>query len=145
MLRSTTGLLIVLSMTLATAGLAEDVVRVFEVEELLADVGEERFSGIPLWHDDKSASHLVHVRPGGSVPDHHHPVYHEAVVVLRGELSLSLDGEEHRITAGQVLYVPAGTYIEGTNEGDEDAVFVAVFSSTGEEGPLTVRGRPDGG
>ena len=48
------------------------------------------------------------IEDGAAVPEHAHP--HEQVVnVLEGELSLTVDGAERVLHAGDVLVIPGGT------------------------------------
>ncbi len=124
-------------------------------------IDEEQNSGVQLYHKSElmkkhdtpftgtrmvDTKHLVsvfiHLAPGAEIPEHHHPVYHENIVALSGELSLWLDDEKHTVRAGDIVFVPAGTIMRGINEGDTDFTAVATFANIGKEGPLMVQGRP---
>ena len=50
--------------------------------------------------------------PEGSGPPPHSHEWDEAFYVLRGELTLVLDGEVHTAGAGSVVYLPGGTVHE---------------------------------
>lgn len=101
------------------------------------------FTSTRLVDADHLVSIFIHLAPGAEIPEHHHPVYHENIVVLSGELSLWLDDEKYTIRAGDIVYVPAGTIMRGKNEGDTDFTAAATFASIGKEGPLMVPGRPE--
>jgi quercetin dioxygenase-like cupin family protein len=62
--------------------------------------------------------------------------------VHRGTVTAVLDGQEHVLRAGDLVYIPARTVIVGRNSGAEEAVVIVVFSSTGAGGPLTIPGPP---
>ena len=101
------------------------------------------FTGTRIVDTEHLVSVFIHLAPGAEIPEHHHPVYHENIVVLSGELSLWLDDEKYTIRAGDIVYVPAGTIMRGKNEGDTDFTAAATFASIGKEGPLMVPGRPE--
>ncbi len=71
--------------------------------------------------------HLVRVTPGTrtSYP-HAEEDEEEFVYVLEGELDAWIDGEVHRVRAGDLVAFPAGTGISHTflNDGDRDAVLL---------------------
>src|SRR5215510_3526498 len=77
--------------------------------------------------------HLVRVAPGTrtSYP-HAEEDEEEFVYVVEGELDVWLDGELHRVRAGDFIAFPHGTGISHTfiNDGDRDAVLI----SGGESG-----------
>ncbi len=101
------------------------------------------FTSTRIVDTEHLVSVFIHLAPGAEIPEHHHPVYHENIVVLSGELSLWLDDEKYTIRAGDIVYVPAGTIMRGKNEGDTDFTAAATFASIGKEGPLMVPGRPE--
>lgn len=48
------------------------------------------------------------MEPGGGIPEHTNTVEHEQFV-LRGRARVGVGGEVTEVTAGDVLYIPAGT------------------------------------
>ncbi|WP_251341332.1 cupin domain-containing protein [Haloplanus halophilus] len=63
--------------------------------------------------------------PGAAVPEHTNAVEHEQYV-LSGEYVVGIDGEEHVVSAGDALLIPAGVPHWYRNEGDEAGAFVCV-------------------
>lgn len=67
------------------------------------------------------------VEPGATVPEHSHP--HEQVgYVVEGTLTFDVDGETHRVEAGDSYVVPGGEPHAAVNEGDVPVVGIDVFS-----------------
>jgi len=61
--------------------------------------------------------------PGAEVPKHTNEVEHEQYV-LEGEYVVGIDGEEHTISAGDALLIPAGVVHWYRNESDRPGAFV---------------------
>ena len=61
--------------------------------------------------------------PGAEVPKHTNEVEHEQYV-LDGEYVAGIDGEEHTVSAGDSLLIPAGTVHWYRNAGDEPGAFI---------------------
>ncbi|WP_049998069.1 cupin domain-containing protein [Halococcus sediminicola] len=60
---------------------------------------------------------------GGDVPKHTNEVEHEQYV-LSGEYTVGIDDEEHTVSAGDSLLIPAGVVHWYRNEGDEEGAFI---------------------
>ncbi len=61
--------------------------------------------------------------PGAEVPRHTNAVEHEQYV-LAGEYVVGLGDEEHRVSVGDSLLVPAGTVHWYRNDGDREGAFL---------------------
>jgi len=61
--------------------------------------------------------------PGAEVPKHTNAVEHEQYV-LDGEYVVGIDGEEHVVSAGDSLLIPAGVPHWYRNEGDDPGAFI---------------------
>jgi len=61
--------------------------------------------------------------PGAEVPRHRNAVEHEQYV-LEGEYVVGVDGEEHAVSAGDSLFIPAGAVHWYRNEGSEPGAFL---------------------
>jgi quercetin dioxygenase-like cupin family protein len=57
------------------------------------------------------------------VPKHTNDIEHEQYV-LDGEYVVGIDGEEHVVSAGDALHIPAGTVHWYRNDGDQEGTFV---------------------
>lgn len=73
-----------------------------------------------------------------SIPDLH-PKSEEIYYVVRGKGELTLDGECYRVSAGMVIYIPAGVTHQSSNTGDEDLCYFFAFSPP----PTEVGVQPD--
>ena len=62
---------------------------------------------------------------GASVPEHTNEVEHEQYV-LRGEYTVGVEGEEHTVSAGDSLLIPAGAVHWYENDGDDEGAFICV-------------------
>lgn len=60
---------------------------------------------------------------GGEVPKHTNEVEHEQYV-LEGEYTVGIDDEEHTVSAGDSLLIPAGVVHWYRNEGEEEGAFI---------------------
>ena len=65
------------------------------------------------------------IDPGATVPKHTNAVEHEQHVI-EGEYVVGIDGEERTVSAGDSLFIPAGTVHWYRNDGDTQGAFVCV-------------------
>jgi quercetin dioxygenase-like cupin family protein len=63
--------------------------------------------------------------PGAEVPRHTNAVEHEQYV-LAGEYVVGIDGEEHTVSTGDALFVPAGVVHWYRNGGERPGAFICV-------------------
>lgn len=70
--------------------------------------------------------------PGASVPAHTNAVEHEQYV-LSGEYTVEIDDEEHTVSRGDALLIPAGTVHAYDNAGDEPGSFLCVVPNGDDE------------
>ena len=74
------------------------------------------------------------MEPGGGMPMHTNTVEHEQYV-LRGSARVIIDGAEHHVKTGDVVYIPAGVPHNYTaDEGAEPFEFICVVPN----GPDTI-------
>lgn len=67
---------------------------------------------------------------------HHHPGHDESFTVEEGAARLELDGRSYDVRRGDVVLIPAGTTIGGTN-GPAGSTVVVVWANTGPRTTLT--------
>ncbi|RQG99422.1 cupin domain-containing protein [Natrarchaeobius oligotrophus] len=65
--------------------------------------------------------------PGGSFPEHSHP-HQQIGYVYKGEMHVSIEGEQYVLGPGDTYLVDGNEVHAGTNEGDEPAEGVDIFS-----------------
>jgi quercetin dioxygenase-like cupin family protein len=70
--------------------------------------------------------------PGASVPKHTNEVEHEQYV-LAGEYVVGIGEEEHTVSAGDSLFIPAGTVHWYRNDGDEEGAFICAVPTGDDE------------
>jgi quercetin dioxygenase-like cupin family protein len=63
---------------------------------------------------------------GGFMPAHTNTVEHEQYV-LRGRASISINGQTHTVSAGDVVFIPEGAPHWYVNNGDEDFEFLCII------------------
>jgi len=88
------------------------------------------------WGDNCDGWHLVRtdalsvieerMPPGTSERSHLHGAARQFFYVLAGELTLELDGTEHRLGANQGLEVAPGLAHQAFNRGEQDVRFLVV-------------------
>jgi quercetin dioxygenase-like cupin family protein len=82
--------------------------------------------GVLLDADDGAPNFAVRrfvLEPGAEVPRHTNAVEHEQYV-LEGEYVVGIGEEEHVVSAGDALLIPAGVVHWYRNEGDEPGAFL---------------------
>jgi quercetin dioxygenase-like cupin family protein len=107
-----------------------------------ADVGYETVDAADglrkgvLINEDHGAPNLAIRRfvlePGGEVPKHTNEVEHEQYV-LQGEYVVGIGEEEHTVSAGDSLFIPAGVIHWYRNEGDEEGAFLCAVPTGDDE------------
>ncbi|MCQ4332954.1 cupin domain-containing protein [Natronomonas sp. F2-12] len=65
------------------------------------------------------------LEPGAEVPKHTNGIEHE-VHAVTGEYVVGIEDEEHSVSAGDSILIPAGTVHWFRNETDEESAFVCM-------------------
>jgi len=97
-----------------------------EIEYESVDAAEGLSKGILLNEADGTPNFAMRrftIDPGAEVPKHTNAVEHEQYV-LDGEYVVGIDGEEHTVSAGDSLLIPAGVAHWYRNESDEAGAFI---------------------
>jgi len=91
--------------------------------------------GVLVGPDDGAPNFAIRrftLEPGASVPKHTNDVEHEQYV-LDGEYVVGIDDEEHVVSAGDSLFIPAGTVHWYRNEGDDPGAFLCAVPNGEDE------------
>ncbi|WP_456412535.1 cupin domain-containing protein [Oceanithermus profundus] len=72
------------------------------------------------------------LEPGGRIPAHRHPTIEHEQFVLKGRMTIGLDGEEREVGPGDAVFIPAGVAHWYENRGDEAVEFLCVIPKTKE-------------
>ena len=102
------------------------VQRAEDIEYEPVDAADGLEKGV-LVDEDRGAPNFAIRRftlePGGRVPKHTNEIEHEQYV-LSGEYVVGIEDEEHVVSAGDSLLIPAGTVHWYRNEGSEEGAFI---------------------
>ena len=79
------------------------------------------------------------MQKGGGMPRHTNTVEHEQYV-LRGEATITIGDATHQVTAGDVVFIPAGAAHSYENTGDGAFEFLCIVPN--EEDKITIVGDP---
>ena len=66
--------------------------------------------------------------PGSQVPYHYHNKRESIIIVIRGEATEIIEGEEVPIKAGDVLHIPAGEKHTTINRSDKDFRYLEFYT-----------------
>lgn len=85
-----------------------------------------------LGHGKNLHATEVTIEPGTSADTHSHP--HEQIsYVAEGEVVMTVDGEEHRLAAGDAVHLPGETPHSATNQGEVNAIIIDMFTPPRED------------
>ena len=65
---------------------------------------------------------------GFSVPTHYHTKHFETFILLSGNAEWTVNGETHKMKAGDAVYIPANAFHSAKTLGDKPAHFVLIYS-----------------
>jgi len=109
--------------------------RADEVEYEPVDAADGLSKGVLVGEGDGAPNFAVRrftLDPGAEVPKHTNDVEHEQYV-LSGEYVVGVDDEEHVVSAGDSLLIPAGVVHWYHNEGDEPGAFLCAVPNGDDE------------
>jgi quercetin dioxygenase-like cupin family protein len=99
------------------------VAQVFDLNALKAFAADKRIRKM-LFKTDQLWSEIACYEPGQSTAMHHHPREEEAIYVLEGAATMSIDGEEVVVPAGAIVRFPANVRHDVRNLGTERCVIM---------------------
>ena len=111
-----------------TADLGPIVKRGDEVAAEPVDAAEGLSKAVLIDESDGApnfAMRRFELAPGAEVPRHTNAVEHEQYV-LAGEYVVGIGDEEHTVSAGDALLIPAGVEHWYRNDGDDPGAFICV-------------------
>ena len=91
---------------------------------------------------EEFAINLNVLPPGAPMALYHHEPHQEGFLVLRGECTVTVEGEEHPLRAWDYFHCPAGVAHVVVGAGEEAALVLAVGSRVGG-GAATYPNDPD--
>ena len=66
------------------------------------------------------------IKPGGSIPKHHHPDIEHEQYVLKGSYRVGIGKRVYRVKPGDSIYIPAGESHWYLNTGRQNAEFLCI-------------------
>jgi quercetin dioxygenase-like cupin family protein len=111
-----------------TSGTSARIRRADAIEYEPVEAAEGLRKGVLLDESDGAPNFAMRrfvLESGAEVPRHTNEVEHEQHV-LEGEYVVGIEDEEHVVTAGDSLLIPAGVVHWYRNEGDESGAFLCV-------------------
>ncbi|WP_256392443.1 cupin domain-containing protein [Natronoarchaeum rubrum] len=109
--------------------------RAEEIEYETVDAAEGLSKGVLIGADESAPNFAVRrfeLDAGAEVPKHTNEVEHEQYV-LSGEYVVGIEDEEHEVSAGDSLLIPAGTVHWYRNESDEAGAFICAVPNGDDE------------
>lgn len=73
-------------------------------------------------------SFFVRLDAGGEIPEHRHGPAEVGLHFLRGNVSVTVDGENRNVEPSTAVYVPVGSTIGLRNTGEKSVEFIAILS-----------------
>jgi len=99
--------------------------QVFDLHALKAFAPDQRVRKL-LFKTEQLWSEIACYEPGQSTVMHQHPLEEEAIFVLEGTATMSIDGEEVVVPAGSVVQFPNSVLHDVRNLGAERCVIMFV-------------------
>jgi quercetin dioxygenase-like cupin family protein len=99
------------------------------------DAADGLSKGVLVDEDDGAPNFALRrftLNPGAEVPKHTNEVEHEQYV-LSGEYVVGIEGEEHVVSEGDTLLIPAGAVHWYRNESDEQGAFLCAVPNGDDE------------
>jgi len=94
-------------------------------------------------HGEKMTFAVVDLEPNLDVPEHHH-LNEQVGMVLKGFVTMTVDGESRRLGAGETYVIP-GDVPHSASTGPEGASVLDVFTPTREDWEKAQRLEPSAG
>lgn len=105
-----------------------------DVETLQFDWGRIKWLSAPdVTGTEQLSAGVVQLAPKEGHERHNHPDSEEILYVISGEGVQTVDDEERRITAGEMVHIPAGIYHSTINATWEPLRVFAVYAPAGPE------------
>jgi len=101
------------------------VAQVFDLHGLKAFAADKRVRKM-LFKTDQLWSEIACYEPGQSTPMHMHPREEEAIFVLEGTATMSIDGHEITVPAGSIVKFPHNVLHDVRNLGTDRCVIMFV-------------------
>jgi quercetin dioxygenase-like cupin family protein len=109
--------------------------RAGEIDYETVDAADGLEKGVLVGPDQGAPNFAIRrftLAPGADVPEHTNEVEHEQYV-LEGEYVVGIDDEEHVVSEGDSLLIPAGTVHWYRNESEQEGAFLCAVPNGDDE------------
>ncbi|AQL42937.1 cupin [Halorientalis sp. IM1011] len=106
-----------------------------EIDYETVDAAEGVEKGVLIDEDDGAPNFAIRrftIAPGGEIPEHTNEIEHEQYV-LQGTYTVGIGDDEHEVSAGDSLFIPAGVVHWYRNDGDAEGAFVCAVPNGDDE------------
>jgi quercetin dioxygenase-like cupin family protein len=113
-----------------------EIIRTEEKVQLTNPTPGERYRSdlvTPEQRAKKLGGFLCIIPAGGEMPYHYHEKRESLLFLIKGEAVEIVEGEEHPVKAGDVLYIPAGEKHSIINRSDGDLRYLEFFTPVDED------------
>src|ERR671934_2184262 len=107
----------------AADAVTSGVAQVFDLH-VLKDFAPDKRVRKMLFKSDQLWSEIACYEPGQSTAMHQHPLEEEAIFVLEGTATMSIDGQEVQVPAGSIVKFPNAVLHDVRNLGRERCVIM---------------------
>jgi quercetin dioxygenase-like cupin family protein len=114
------------------------VAQLFDLHALKAFASDKRVRKM-LFKTDQLWSEIACYEPGQSTVMHVHPKEEEAIFVLEGTATMSIDGQDVVVPAGSIVQFPSAVHHDVRNLGTERCVIMFL-----KVNPKVLKGSPEG-
>jgi len=105
-----------------------------EVETIQFDWGRIKWLSTPhVTGSERLSAGIVQLAPKEGHERHNHPDSEEILYAISGEGIQTIDGEEQRIAAGEMVHIPAGISHSTINATWEPLQLLAIYAPPGPE------------
>ncbi len=111
--------------------------KIFRIEDFVQmqnPTPKERYKKDLLTEGEKAKTlggHFTTLCPGGNLSCHYHRKRESLIFVISGKIVETVEGEEHALKAGDVIFLAAGEKHEMSNRSDAEARYLEFFSPLG--------------
>lgn len=93
---------------------------------------EERFTKVDVIKNKRSVAFVLNFLPGQHMKPHNHPNRELFLHVLDGSGVFTIDGEELKVSKGDVIYCDPEEQIGFTNKGNQNVSIYATMTKIGD-------------
>ena len=113
-----------------------ELIRTEEMVQVVNPTPGERYRKDLVTSEHKAkilGGFLCIIPVGGEMPYHYHEKRESLLYIIKGEAVEVVEGKEHPVKAGDILFIPVNEKHKIVNRSDEDLRYVEFFTPTDED------------